>query len=120
MSKLLIVDDELDVREFARNFFKKRKIDCLTAESGEEALKIISSDKPQLVLLDIRMSGMNGLDVLKKIKEIDKAIDVIMVTGVEEEEGMKNAKELGASGYIHKPLKLDELEETVLKRLAKK
>lgn len=120
MPKLLIVDDELDVREFAKNFFKKRKIDCLTAESGEEALKIISGDKPQLVLLDIRMSGMNGIDTLKKIKEIDRAIDVIMVTGVDEENGLNEAKEFGASGYIHKPLKLDELEETVLKRLGKK
>ena len=120
MAQLLIVDDELDVREFAHNFFKKRKIDCISAESGEEALKIISQGKPKLVLLDIRMSGISGIETLKKIKEIDRAIDVVMVTGVDEEDGFREAQELGASGYIHKPLRLDELEEAVLSRLGKK
>ena len=81
MPKLLIVDDEEDVREFAANFFRKRKLDVRTAGSGEEALEILKTDKPDMVLLDIRMGGMSGIQVLADIKKIDQGIKVVMVTG---------------------------------------
>ena len=61
MSKLLIVDDEQDVREFAKNFFVKRNIDVRIAPGGAEALKLIDEDKPDLVLLDVRMGDMTGI-----------------------------------------------------------
>lgn len=120
MVKLLIVDDEIDVREFAANFFRKRKIDVLTASSGEEALSAIENKKPHLVLLDIKMSGMDGIETLKRIREKDKNIKVIMVTGKkpEEEAAFDMCRSLGALDYIHKPLELDELERIVLKELA--
>lgn len=119
MAKLLIVDDEEDVREFAAHFFRRRKIDVLTASGGEEALKVIDKEKPKLVLLDIKMSGMDGFETLKRIKEKDSSINVIMVTGKkpEEEESFKRCSELGATHYIHKPLELEELESVVLKAL---
>jgi len=119
MPKLMIVDDEMDVREFARNFFKRRKIDVAVAESGEEALSMLDNEKPNLILLDIRLGGMDGIDVLKKMRQMQNNTDVIMVTGVDEKETMEKAKELGAVDYIHKPLILDELEKIVLKRLLK-
>ncbi|MFC1594293.1 response regulator [Candidatus Omnitrophota bacterium] len=118
MAQLLIVDDEPDVREFACNFFKKRKVDVATASGGNEAIAFIKQQKPQLILLDIRMEDMNGLDVLEEIKKIDSSIKVIMVTGVDEEESMQRAKKLGALNYVHKPLVLDELEEVVLRELS--
>jgi len=117
MPKLLIVDDEVDVCEFAKNFFTRRKIDCLTATGGQEAISVFKEQKPNLVLLDIRMEDMNGIDVLAEIKKIDKDAKVIMVTGVEEEDVVKKTEELGALGYIHKPLVLDELEKIVLKEI---
>jgi DNA-binding NtrC family response regulator len=117
MSKLLIVDDEQDVREFAKNFFTRRNIETHTAAGGQEALDIIRTHKPTLVLLDIRMEDKNGLDVLEEIKKIDKDIKVIMVTGVEEAEAANKARQLGAIGYIHKPLVLEELEQIVLKEI---
>ena len=117
MSKLLIVDDELDVREFAKNFFTRRKIDCFTASGGTEAISLFKEHRPNLTLLDIRMEDMNGVDVLEEIKKINKDAKVIMVTGLEEEEPASRAKELGAIGYIHKPLVLDELEKVVLKEI---
>jgi len=122
MAKLLIVDDELDVREFAANFFRKRKIDVLTAPSGEEALILIDKDKPELVLLDIKMAGMDGMETLKRIKEKDNSIKVIMVTGKkpDEENSFSKCKDLGALGYIHKPLKLEELEKAVLQEIKPK
>lgn len=121
MAQLLIVDDEDDVREFSANFFRKRKIDVVTASNGEEALDIIEKQKPLLVLLDIKMEGIDGIEVLRRVREGNKEAKVIMVTGrkPEEEGTFSRCKELGALGYIHKPLKLEELENIVLKELQK-
>lgn len=121
MKKLLIVDDEIDVREFAANFFKKRKIEVTTASSGEEALDILSAQKPDLILLDIKMCGIDGIETLKRIRELDKNTKVIMVTGKKPEEGgaCDSCQELGILDYIHKPLELDELESVVLTALSK-
>jgi two-component system response regulator AtoC len=117
MSKLLIVDDEQDIRDFACNFFSKRNISCFTAANGREAISLIKNEKPTLVLLDIRMDEMNGLDVLEKIREFDGMVKVIMVTGIEEKESMDRARALGALAYIHKPLVLEELEKIVMKEI---
>lgn len=119
MARLLIVDDESDVRDFAANFFRKRKIDVSTASSGEEALDDITRNKADLVLLDIKMDGIDGVETLRRIKEIDKTIKVIMVTGrkPEEDSTFDNCRQLGALDYIHKPLQLHELERIVLSEL---
>lgn len=117
MGRLLIVDDEPDVREFAKNFFVKRKLEVCTAANGEEALDLSKNFKPDLALLDIRMDGMDGLEALKRLREIDDKIKVIMVTGVNDSAAMQKAKDLGAIGYIHKPLILDELEKIVMKEV---
>lgn len=122
MIKLLIVDDEVDIREFAANYFKKRKISVTTASSGEEALNLLEKELPQLVLLDIKMEGIDGIETLRQIKQKNKEIKVIMVTGrkPEEENAFIKCKELGALDYIHKPLELDELEKIVLSQINKK
>jgi DNA-binding response OmpR family regulator len=119
MAKLLIVDDENDVREFAANFFRKRKIDVTTAPSGEEALKLLETMKPDLILMDIKMEGMDGIETLRRLRERDKHVKVIMVTGKKPDEENSHSKcsELGILNYINKPLELDELENVVLKEL---
>lgn len=119
MSKLLIVDDEFDAREFLAKFFRKRKIEVSTVSSGEEALELAEVRRPDLVLLDIKMNGMSGIDTLKAMKEKYKDIKVIMVTGKnsEEDQAMEVCKAYGALDYIHKPLVLDELEQVVMKTL---
>ena len=117
MSKLLIVDDEVDIREFAKNYFKKRNVEVHTSASGKEALDVIARIQPDLVLLDIRMEEMSGIDVLRQLRENKNDVKVVMVTGVEEEETVQEAEKLGILGYIHKPLILEELEKVVLKEL---
>ena len=120
MPKLLIVDDEADVTEFAKNFFQRRKIEVFTAASGEEALNILDKEKPDLVLLDFLMEGMDGVEVLQKMRQRGDKTEVIMVTGISEDATIQKAKELGVIDYVHKPLVLDELEKVVLARFAKK
>jgi DNA-binding response OmpR family regulator len=119
MSKLLIVDDEIDIREFAKRFFVKRGIDVATAGGGDEALKIIGRDRPDLVLLDIQMEEINGIEVLKRLRDNQDDIKVIMVTGADDPATINEANRLGVTGYVHKPLVLEELEKIVLAELNK-
>jgi two-component system response regulator (stage 0 sporulation protein F) len=117
MAKMLIVDDESDIREFARNFFKKRQIEVFVASGGRQALEIITKEGPQLILLDVRMEEMNGIEVLRELRKSNPSVKVIMVSGVEDEETIKEANALGVIGYIHKPFILEELEKIVLAQL---
>lgn len=117
MSKLLIVDDEKDITEFAKNFFRKRGINVFTASGGLQALGIIDRERPDLILLDVHMDEMNGIEVLKKLRENNHDAKVIMVTGVEDETVISEAKKWNIQGHIHKPLILEELEKIVLAEL---
>ncbi len=117
MARLLIVDDESDIREFARNFFKKRNIEVSIASGGRQALDLIAQENPNLVLLDVRMEEMSGIEVLRELRRSNSSVKVIMVSGVEDEETIKEAKTLGVMGYIHKPFILEELEKIVLAQL---
>ena len=116
MVKLLIVDDEADVCDFVKTFFEQRNCAVLTALNGEDALRILKRQMPSIILLDIRMKSMDGIEVLKRMKEIDKDVCVIMVTAVEDRDRMDEAFKLGAYNYITKPLVLEELESIVLKK----
>lgn len=117
MPKLMIVDDELDVREYLKNFFRRRKIDVITAESGEEALELVAKNRPDLMLLDVRMAGITGIETLQKIRGQGNQVKVIMVTGVEDQEMLKPLADLNVAACIHKPLILEELEREVFQRL---
>lgn len=113
MAKLLIVDDDRDTCEYLKEFFETRKCVVLTANSGEEGLLITKKQRPDIVLLDIKMKGMNGLEVLEGIKDFDDSIKVIMVTVASDEETRRKARELGADDFIKKPLNTAYLEGTV-------
>ena len=112
--KILTVDDEMGIDSFFYEFFTLRNYDVLNALGGREAIGIVKKEKPRIVLLDIKMKGMDGIETLKKIREFDKDVTIIMVTGVKDDETMAKAKELGANDYITKPLSLEYLEKVVL------
>ncbi|MFH1577690.1 MAG: response regulator [Candidatus Omnitrophota bacterium] len=122
MNKILFVDDELDTREFAANFFRKRKFEVITAASGQEAIDLFNKENPDLILLDIKMEGMTGIEVLECIRQKDQTIPIIMVSGKDpqKDDVLKKCNGLGILEYIHKPLELDELERVVLSALKKK
>lgn len=117
MAKLLIVDDEPDICEFARNFLKKRKIEVFTATGGRQALDLIALERPNLILLDVKIEGMTGIEVLRELSQSNPSIKVIMVSGVKNKETIKEANALGVIAYIHKPFILDDLEKIVLTQL---
>jgi len=112
--KILTVDDELGIDSFFYEFFTLRRFEVLTASSGKQAVKIVQRERPRIVLLDVKMRGIDGIETLRQIKEIDKSTIVIMVTGVKDDETIKQALSLGANDYITKPLSLEYLEKVVL------
>jgi DNA-binding response OmpR family regulator len=113
MPRVLVVDDEPDARELLSEFLTAKGYEVLTASNGEEALRKVKEDRPHLILLDVRMPKMNGLEVLKQVREIDHEVGVIMVTAVNEEETGRQALKLGAFDYITKPLDLKYLERSL-------
>lgn len=117
--KLLVVDDEGDVRNFFVNFFGRREIKVLAVSSAEEAIKMVVSERPKVMLLDIKLEGMDGIETLRRIRELDKQVKVIMVTGRDDDEAKQETKKLGAYGFIHKPIELDEVEKLVMKLFLK-
>jgi len=117
MIKILTVDDETGITNLLYEFFHGRGFYVKVANSGQEALKIVNSDRPDIVFLDIGMKGLTGIDVLERIKRIDKTIKVIMLTVHGEKEMIAKAKELGADEYIIKPFLVSYLEEVVIKKI---
>jgi len=117
MIKLLTVDDEKGITDLLYNFFKQRKFHVMVANSGQEALDIVNKDKPDIIFLDVSMKGMTGLEVLEKVKAIDKNIKIIILTVHGEKETIDKAKALGADEYIVKPFKVNYLQEVVIKKV---
>ena len=107
-SVVLAIDDEPIVQETFKAVLKGH-FKVLTAGNGQEALDKIARYSINLIFLDINIAGMNGIDLLRKIKEYDKNLPVIVVTGIENEILEKEVVKLGGCGYINKPFELSEL-----------
>ena len=108
--KVLVVDDEDDVRLFLADFLSERNFQVVTASNGLEALEKVKADSFDLVLLDVLMPEMDGLECLEQIKKISAKTVVMMITAMKDEVRMKKAEKLGAAKYIIKPFSLTYLE----------
>ncbi len=118
MPKILVVDDELSIRE-SFSLILEGKYDILQAASGEAALKLAADQRLDLVFLDIRMPGLDGLETLEMLKKIDPDLEIIMVTAVNDVQKASQAVKLGARDYIVKPFDVNnvlKLSEQVLRR----
>ena len=80
MDKLLVIDDETDVQYSFRRIFASPEIQVTTASSGEEALRLVPKLKPDLVIMDIRMGGMSGLETLRQLRQLDARLPVLLMT----------------------------------------
>jgi two-component system nitrogen regulation response regulator GlnG len=117
MSKLLLIDDEEDVRYSFQRIFDSPEIEVATASSGEEGLKVIPKFKPDLVLMDVRMGGMNGLETLRRIRAADPRLLVILMTAYGTTQTAIEAMKLGAYDYLLKPFDVPKLKEIVANAL---
>src|SRR5476649_1583037 len=113
MSKLLLIDDEEDVRYSFQRIFDSPEIEFATASSGEEGLKVIPKFKPDLVLMDVRMGGMNGLETLRKIRAANPKLLVILMTAYGTTQTAIEAMKLGAYDYLLKPFDAVKIKELV-------
>lgn len=118
-SKVLIVDDDKSVRDFLEKFLKQKGYTWVrSVETAQEALNIVVKEDIRLVLLDIKLPKMSGIEILGKVKQIKKDIEVIMITGFPDEDTAKEALKLGAYDYIMKPFDLAYLEMCVFTKIA--
>lgn len=112
-SKVLLVDDE---REFVQTLSERlimRDMGPAVAYDGESALKLINEDEPEVMIVDLKMPGIDGLQVLKTVKETRPDIEVIILTGHGHEEDRELCMELGAFAYLQKPLDINELSKII-------
>ncbi len=115
--KILIVDDEEGIRESLKLILEEH-YELIVTDNGEQALECLKNDKNiGLVLMDIKMPKVNGLDVLKAMKAAHPKLNIIMVTGYKSVETAAEASKLGACGYIVKPFKSEEILESVKRNL---
>ncbi|KQL39872.1 MULTISPECIES: response regulator [Bacillaceae] len=112
-SKLLIVDDQYGIRLLLHEIFKKEGYEVFQAANGFQAIDIVVKDCPDLVILDMKIPGMDGVEILKRIKEINKDIKVILMTAYGELDIIEEAKKLGALQYFPKPFDIDEIKKVV-------
>ncbi len=113
MPSLLVVDDEAPILHAFRRAFSRADIEVMTAESGKEGLEAVALHRPDVVVLDINLPDMSGLDVFREIHEADARTPVILITGHGTTDTAIEAMKRGAFDYLFKPLELSQLEEVV-------
>jgi len=113
VSKLLLIDDEADVQYSFQRIFDSPEIELTTASSGEEGLRLIPRVKPDLVLMDVRMGGMSGLETLRRIRQMDSKLLVILMTAYGTTQTAIEAMKLGAYDYLLKPFDVPKLKDIV-------
>ncbi len=113
MDKLLLIDDEADVQYSFRRIFDSPEIELTTAASGEEGLKIIPRLKPDLVIMDVRMGGITGLETLRRLRQGDAKLPVIMMTAYGTTQMAIEAMKLGAYDYLLKPFDVPKLKQII-------
>jgi len=108
--KILVVDDESPVRELFNDLFKKEGYLVTTVATGEESLELVNKEDFDVVLMDIKLTGISGLEALKRIKELKPATVVIMITGFGYDEDLiAKSKEYGCAGYIGKNMPISQM-----------
>ena len=119
MIKVLVIDDERPILEMLELSLSSEGYEVLTAENGEIALELFMEHRPRLVLTDIKMPGIDGLEVLRRIKDMDDEVEVIVITGHGDMNTAVSALKYGASDFVTKPLR-DEVLMVAIERANKK
>ena len=115
--KILIVDDQFGIRILLNEVLQKEGYQTFQAANGVQALDIVTKHSPDLVLLDMKIPGMDGIEILKRMKVIDADIRVIIMTAYGELDMIQEAKDLGALTHFAKPFDIDDIRAAVRKHL---
>jgi DNA-binding NtrC family response regulator len=107
--RVLFVDDEVDFLDTLLKRMRKRSVNVSGVKSGEDALEWLSGNIADVVVLDVRMPGMDGIETLRAIKKLNPLVEIIMLTGHANLEVARKGMELGAFDYLMKPIDIDEL-----------
>lgn len=118
--KILIVDDQFGIRILLNEVFQKEGYQTFQAANGIQALDILKKHDPDLVLLDMKIPGMDGIEILKRMKVIDPDIRVIIMTAYGELDMIQEAKDLGALTHFAKPFDIDDIRAAVRKHMPEK
>ncbi|MEH7352198.1 response regulator [Neobacillus drentensis] len=118
--KILIVDDQFGIRILLNEVFQKEGYQTFQAANGIQALDIVTKHDPDLVLLDMKIPGMDGIEILKRMKVIDPDIRVIIMTAYGELDMIQEAKDLGAITHFAKPFDIDDIRAAVRKHIPQK
>ena len=113
--KILLVDDEQEFVETLSERIRMREHDSEVALNGEQALKKMEDDIPDVVVLDLKMPGIDGMEVLRRIRKAYPKVQVIMLTGHGSEKDEEEARKLGAFEYLQKPVEIDTLMKKIKK-----
>ena len=113
--KIMVVEDEEVIKVHLKSYFEKREYTVIIASSAEEALPLVAKENPDLLLLDIGLPGMNGLELLKEIRKFNRSLKVILISGYYylSPGDEKLLKELDAFEFVRKPIGILELEQRV-------
>jgi len=117
--KILLVDDEKEFVHTLSERLKTRNFESAVVYDGEEALSFVEGDEPEVIVLDLKMPGIDGIEVLRRVKQNHPKTEVIILTGHGSEREEKLAAELGAFAYLQKPVDIDKLSETMKKAYRK-
>ena len=112
-TKILLVDDEVEFASALAERLQMRGYDVKTASNGLEAMALFHNSPPDVVILDLRIPGMDGLEILKNIKIFDPTIEVLILTGHGDVESVAEGMKNGAFEYIMKPIDIDELTSKI-------
>jgi two-component system, response regulator, stage 0 sporulation protein F len=118
--KILIVDDQFGIRILLNEVFQKEGYQTFQAANGVQALEIVTKHDPDLVLLDMKIPGMDGIEILKRMKVINPDIRVIIMTAYGELDMIQEAKDLGAITHFAKPFDIDDIRAAVRKHIPQK
>lgn len=116
--RVLVVDDERQIGDFLCDFLTEKGYEVFYAGSGPEGIAILRRARPHIVLLDVRMPGMGGIETLKIMKQVDPRTEVIMITAMQEEEIGREALKMGAVDFLSKPVDFAYLEESLMYKLS--
>jgi DNA-binding NtrC family response regulator len=119
-TKVLLVDDEVEFASALAERLQMRNYDVRTASNGLEAMALFHEAPPDVVLLDLRIPGMDGLEILSNIKKFDPSIEVLMLTGHGDRESVQKGMQTGALEYIMKPIDIDELTSKINRAMKKR